>query len=338
MSPARKSISVLGINHVIETAKKFGIPIEDFLKQVDIDETMIPELETRVDFKILVKIFKFCEEEYGPRFPLHVAREIPIGKFSLIDYAMANCENLGEAYKTLVKYWNLASNISQHSLVVYEGEARLGTTYPKSVLESLPSLVESTLFHFLNIGRAITKTEWVPNKVLLQNGATDVDEYSKTFKAPVYNNQHVSFLIFESTLLDLPVIGASRELKTVLESAARKLHAKLPHSEGIIDSVSGIIKNNLESKNYSIEKIAEELNLSVRTLQRKLKNASISYNEILSKVRLSYAETLLLEGNLNIYEISLLLGYKDPSAFYKFLKQQLGKTPDEYRKENEKSN
>ncbi len=329
----RKSISILGVNHVIETAKKFGIPIEDFLKQINIDETMIPVLETRVDFEILVKIFKFCEKQYGPAFPLHLARENPIGKFTLIDYAMANCENLGEAYKTLVKYWNLASEVSEQKLQIINGEVSLGTKHPKAVMDYIPNIVESTLFHFLNIGRTLTKTEWKPNRVLLQNSATDKLEYSKLFKAPVFNDQDETVLIFDPLILELPIVGADSALKKVLDSTAKKIQARLPKFENFSDKVAKTIKQNLESQNYQIEYIADELKISVRTMQRKLKQESTTYNEILTKVRLSSAEALLQQEIFTIEEISLLLGYNDPSAFYKLFKKQLGKTPEEFRQQ-----
>jgi AraC-like DNA-binding protein len=292
---------------------------------------MIPTLESRVNFDDFADIFNYCQKHYGPKFALHLAKENPIGKFSVLDYAIANCATLGEAYQTLAKYWSLVSAVSNYKIHINENEVWLGARYPEYLMKKAPAVAEMTIFHILNLGRAITETDWVPNKILLQNSATDKNEYKKTFKCPVYNDQKECVLVFDKLLMKLPVRNSSKELRRLMEASARKLQSNLSSELDILSDVITAIKHNLNSHTYEIENVAKELGMSVRTLQRKLKEVSYSYNDLLAKIRIADAQILLAENDFSISEISALLGYKDLSSFYRFFKKQMGQTPDEYR-------
>lgn len=338
MKTQKKSLSALGIVNLIETAKKFGIPIQPILDRYNIEENMLPTLESRIDFDDFAEIFNYCQNYYGPKFPLHMAKETQVGKFSVLDYAIANCAALGEAYQTLVKYWNLISSVSNYKLKIIDNKVYLGTRYPDYLMRKAPTLVEMTISRILNLGRAITETEWIPNKVLLQNSLTDAREYEKTFKTVVLNDQRESTIIFDKLLLDLPVKQSNKELKKIMEASTKRLYSTLPGNDGILKAVIQAIKHNLEPQKFSIENIANKLNLSVRTLQRKLSDIGTSYNEVLVKIRAADAEILLAEKGITIDQIASLLGYNDVSAFYKFFKKQFGCTPEEYRKTFKKMN
>ncbi|WP_276577867.1 helix-turn-helix transcriptional regulator [Bacillus thuringiensis] len=49
-------------------------------------------------------------------------------------------------------------------------------------------------------------------------------------------------------------------------------------------------------------------------------------------MRIHHATNMLLETDFSISEIAQLNGYDDPNYFIKIFKQQLGITPNRYRK------
>jgi AraC-like DNA-binding protein len=80
--------------------------------------------------------------------------------------------------------------------------------------------------------------------------------------------------------------------------------------------------------------LASTLHLSERTLQRRLADEGCSYKQLLNDTRQQLAERYLSSGDLPAAEIALLLGYSEPSVFFRAFRQWTGLTPGEYRARN----
>jgi len=81
----------------------------------------------------------------------------------------------------------------------------------------------------------------------------------------------------------------------------------------------------------TIEQVAAHLNMSLRTLQRRLKTADSTYKQLLDDLRKDFALCYLRRPDLTIGEISYLLGYADNSVFTRSFKRWTGKSPQAYR-------
>ncbi len=77
--------------------------------------------------------------------------------------------------------------------------------------------------------------------------------------------------------------------------------------------------------------IAERLNMSPRTLRRKLQDHGSNYKKLLDDVRRRDALTLLDNPEIEIQKIAALLGYENPANFTRAFKSWTGKTPSGYR-------
>lgn len=81
-------------------------------------------------------------------------------------------------------------------------------------------------------------------------------------------------------------------------------------------------------------KVASQLNMSTRSLQRKLKELGQSYKTILDETRRSVAEMYLLDTALSINEIAFLIGYQEQSSFNHAFKSWNAVSPSRYREQN----
>jgi AraC-like DNA-binding protein len=79
--------------------------------------------------------------------------------------------------------------------------------------------------------------------------------------------------------------------------------------------------------------IADAMNISNRTLQRKLKEEGTSFIDLLQDARLSLAKKYLAQPQRSIVEIAYLLGFSEPSTFSRAFKRWTGKSPADYRAE-----
>lgn len=101
-------------------------------------------------------------------------------------------------------------------------------------------------------------------------------------------------------------------------------------TETIVDQVKHQLEQNLMN-NPKLAQVAAMLGLGERSLQRKLKLQNVSYQQILSTVRLQQAYDYLQYSNLSILHISQLLGFKEQSSFNHFFLEATELSPLRYR-------
>ena len=81
----------------------------------------------------------------------------------------------------------------------------------------------------------------------------------------------------------------------------------------------------------SVERLAQSLGWSVRTLQRRLAAQGLNYSDLLAKVRKTLALNLLENPRLGIAQIAYCLGYSEVSTFNHAFRRWMGQPPREYR-------
>jgi len=99
----------------------------------------------------------------------------------------------------------------------------------------------------------------------------------------------------------------------------------------LIDNTIKIIEDNLSDPDFSVEKLSKELGVTRVTLNKKL-NAIIgkSVYDFVRIIRAKRGALLLTEGQLNVQEVSYMVGYNNPRYFTQFFKEEFNMTPSEY--------
>src|SRR5690606_14304302 len=82
------------------------------------------------------------------------------------------------------------------------------------------------------------------------------------------------------------------------------------------------------------EDVARALNVSVRTLQRKLEDTGVTFRQISDSTRSQLAKEYLGDSKVGIAEVAFLLGYGDQSSFNRAFRRWTNETPGGWRKRN----
>lgn len=108
--------------------------------------------------------------------------------------------------------------------------------------------------------------------------------------------------------------------------------AKLPEVYGVPARVVEMLEKRVGHAPLSIGHIAEDLNLSKRTLQRRLQQQGISFAELRDQVRFHYSIDYLIKQHLSIDSISSSLDFSDRTSFTNAFKRWTGLSPSTFRK------
>ena len=88
---------------------------------------------------------------------------------------------------------------------------------------------------------------------------------------------------------------------------------------------------NLDNTEFNVDKLAEEMNMSRSSLNRKIRGTlNISTNNYIRIERLKAAAQMLSEGEKKINEVCWSVGFSDPSYFSKCFFQQFGVLPKDF--------
>lgn len=100
-----------------------------------------------------------------------------------------------------------------------------------------------------------------------------------------------------------------------------------------IEKINKLIEDRLSSEKIDIGYLADALCMSNSTLYRKMKALTgLSTNEYIRKIKMQYAERLLLEGKYNISEVAFRVGINSAVYFRQCFKEEFGMVPSDYLK------
>jgi AraC-like DNA-binding protein len=114
------------------------------------------------------------------------------------------------------------------------------------------------------------------------------------------------------------------------EDYAQYFLAQMELKPSTTRQVTKIILARLDDRSLSVEKVAREMAVSVRTLQMRLDEEGVAFSDLLQEIRERLAKQYLRE-NYTVEQITYLLGFSEPSVFRKAFKKWSGVTPKEFR-------
>jgi AraC-like DNA-binding protein len=88
----------------------------------------------------------------------------------------------------------------------------------------------------------------------------------------------------------------------------------------------------LAGRPLNIHHVADSVRMSIRTLQRRLRGAGVTYDRVVQSVRFEIAEHLLQDPQRKIGDVARTLGYSDPAHFTRAFRRWTGLTPRDFRR------
>ena len=122
----------------------------------------------------------------------------------------------------------------------------------------------------------------------------------------------------------------------VLQQHAERLLTLRCDAPSVVDDVRRALSSLLSTGDVKLKHVAENLEVHPRTLQRRLKEAETSFQDILEELRHDMAKHYLQDVTVSLGEVAFLLGYHDQSSFNRAFKEWTGTSPSGYRDSNTK--
>ena len=192
-------------------------------------------------------------------------------------------------------------------------------------------LVDVGLSWIASIGRRGTDGQLTPLRVELTCSVQNRELLESHFGCRVRFKADRNALVFRNSDLDRPFVTHNEDLLTAigdhLETELQARRASLNTEE----QVKRTLKRSLAGKRPTLQHIAQALGMSARTLQRRLTDANVTFQQLVEDARRELAHHYLEQSIIELNEVAYLLGYEDANSFFRAFQAWEGTSPGEWR-------
>jgi AraC-like DNA-binding protein len=308
------------------------VDINAFLRSLGLEPETVRSPDAYLPVETYLRIQDAAAEYvHDPYFGLHMGEFAQPGSWSILGYLMMNCKTLGEAFEKTGRYQRIIGNLITARAELGLGKVRLIYFTPPRAPQMSRHCFESTFSSSVRLARSLSGLPLDPLEVTFTYPEPESRaEYERIFHCPVRFGQRDNSMTLDMSLGNLPVRMANPALLAHFEQYAQDFLSKMECNDAATQAVTRIILARLDDPSLSIEKVAREMAVSVRTLQKRLEAEGVVFSDLLRDIRRRLADKYLRE-NYSVEQITYLLGFSEPSVFRKSFKKWLGVTPGEYR-------
>ncbi|MBV1921467.1 MAG: AraC family transcriptional regulator, partial [Pseudomonadales bacterium] len=193
--------------------------------------------------------------------------------------------------------------------------------------------VEFVFGTFLRVGPLLSGHENIVKEVHFTCDTSNALEYETVFQCPILFKQPFNQLVLPAGMANKPLASYCPELENDAITALKKKISILAKNEGIITQVIHVLRQLDGGETLNIDITAKELNVSVRSLQRKLKESGVTFSAVRVEFLIEQSKTLLEQPDLTMDMIAERLGFSDRAAFSRSFKRIEGVSPSQYRQQ-----
>jgi AraC-like DNA-binding protein len=255
-----------------------------------------------------------------PAFGLRVAERSPVGDLDLLDYLVRSSATWGDAIRRLIRFAPLVADA--HRLSAEVGPRRV--TLRHQADNGSVEFAEFVLGLVLLRSRQFSSEPIRPTSVRFAQRDQPASEFERVFDAPVTFEAPYDEMVFDRALIELPFHTAEPRLCGILESVAEAKLCDLADAgypvfdapaEPTVSDASFVALARaallacLEAGNANIDRVAERLGMSQRSLQRQLRRANTSHRQLLEQARAEQLSRFTEHPGASRQELAKALAY-----------------------------
>ena len=320
-----------------EVAARHGVTQDQLLATAGLPDNLLDDPAGRVSssdiWRLLDAMLTLTDD---PALMFEAGLKMPLTAHGSLGYALMCADTPRQAIQILEKFWHLRGRgflltvESSDSGLFFEVlvEAKL----PEVLRDAQLSAILTSMYQAMRFMMPMLDSS---DEIWFQGlPPSGLDRYRAQLPPLRFRMPRPGiFLQGDLSALDRVLPTANPEaLKQALLQCERE-SALLDQSDDIVRRVRAAMTHG--SEGYpSPENLAERLHLSPRTFRRRLQDQGQSYQSLLEEARLRDSLLLLKAADLEVRQISELLGYANPANFTRAFRQWTGLAPSVWRQQS----
>lgn len=279
----------------------------------------------------LVQVRRLWQRAAGtsgdPLLGLRIGAGLPLQAMNILALVIMHSATLRDALAYCVRYQQLISNSGRFRLSAVPGGLRMVYGITPSPVPMHPAQVDSLFAGFLTMLYRCVPDGQRPSKVALPGtNSGQRAAYENCLECPVTLGAPETFIQFDDAALDARWHAADPSLLRLLLGRADDQLQAQGRSDALVDQVLAAVADEGYAQ-ARCETVARSLDLSTRTLQRRLADCDTSFRRLVDAARMGEAVRLLADGRVPLSTLAERLGYAEASAFSHAVRSHFGMSP-----------
>ena len=315
---------------MVPLLEQLGVNLDDVLRESGLPADQFNDPENLIPFREAGRLFGICADRADcEHFGVLLGKYATLESFGIIADLVKSAPDVRSGLRLLGRYLTLSDGgglatfsedgqIAEWSYALYEP----GVERPELVYDLC-------LGGLMNIMQSLCGVHWHPQEVLFSRSRPrDLKPYREFFDAPMRFDAEHTALVFKREWLDAPLTTSNPAGLLALEAQVRKMEAE---STGDLPAqIRRIVRRQLLSGSTTITKVAEELAMHPRTMERRLMALQTAFRSLADEVRYEVSQQLLTT-QMPIVAIAQSLQYANPAAFTRAFRRWSGAAPLRWR-------
>ena len=321
---------------VVSDLRRHGVNADSFLKDVGLRRADVSDEDNRISYAAVIALIERAATTLGDAsYGLRLGAAQQARDNGMLGFLMLNSPTLLDAL----------SNAQRYFRVLGEGEdievERMGPNVTLRFRETDKALrgsrhnSEYIAAIIVRACRDMTRKHISPIRAEFMHGRPNAKvAYADYLACPVRFHADWDALTYDADTMRLPVIGADSKLSKVLERACRKILGPTPKKQDIVHDVRELVIDGLAKGTLHFDDVAAELNMSSKTLERRLADKSTTFwKRAAGQTCRNWAlrSRYLTDTDLRLEQIAYLTGYSEPAALVRAFRRWTGTTPMQFR-------
>ncbi|MBY6094131.1 AraC family transcriptional regulator [Ferrimonas balearica] len=288
--------------------------------------------ETRFPVRQMAQVWQLAVEHTGdPCIALTLTRYFQPSTYSAPGIAMVSSRNVLEGLQRCIRYFRHTTDVAEIEIQERGEQLALLIRIPAQNEPCAGEAIEAYCATAVQLFRLMLDEGFSPDRVTFRHPAepAKTEAFAEFFGCPVEFGSEDTLLIFNRSALVRPHMFANPALAASLDQWITERLASFTESQ-FATQVQRYLLDQLLFEPVDAETVASHLNMSVRTMQRKLKKEGVSFHQLLNDCRHHLAIKLVAEKKRPLAEIAQMLGFADQSSFTRAFRQWTGISPKQY--------
>jgi AraC-like DNA-binding protein len=252
-----------------------------------------------------------------------------LSRIEPLDYLVSTATNLYQAVELFNNYQFMVHPFARFRIVAYEKEVTVYYT-PDNDMAKHRHYLELFLGSMLTFGRVLTGWNITPLQTTFHYTKPNYAKcYEDFFRSPLVFNADYSGMTFQRDDFSRLLVCADEKRNQWAESQVKRL---ISQTDSFTEKVSQLILNDPQPGMISMNSMADRLQISRRTLHRKLVESGTSFNRVRDTVLFQKAKRLMADPQNSLQQVADQTGFSELSAFHRAFKRWSGFVPSQYRK------
>ncbi len=320
------------IRNLAVTVSDFGIDPSRLLVGLGLTMDDLADPACRVSYRqgreAVLRAMKITP---GRALGLETGAREKITSVGLVGYAMMTAPTVGDAVKVGLDLQKDTGSMLEFDMRISKDavEVTAASRFPEP--DIFIFLVEEAFASFMGIATSLVGEAFRPLRVdFAYPEPPYIDVYHRVFGCDIRFGQVENAFVYDPVWYETPLATADPFNHRQLLQFLAYNRDRLREAAEIIESVERVLRSSLSERSH-IGKVARELNMSERTLRRRLADCGVSFQSLLDDLRRNRSLELLANPAMPVEQIAYAVGFTDPHNFRRAFRRWTGETPGALR-------